>query len=102
MIQAFVHFIAHRIALGISDADSDVEHNFGMCHGKLMQLDPGRWLLCDDLNDPLWRSQEWWRATHRLRKWLEAQHPQAALFLDEAITSCAAQAVREPETKVPW
>ena len=73
-IDDFLHMIAYRISLGISDHDHDVEHNFGFLDGKPLHFDPGRLSLCD-LSSESSCSYEWWAATHSLRKWIQEEYP---------------------------
>jgi len=84
-IRQFVTLIAHRIEKKIADADQDVEHNFGVIDGKIFHLDPGRLFFEENLWQPDMLRQEWWRATHRFRRWLLQKYPDFVSFLDSAI-----------------
>lgn len=82
VLDAFLGLIANRIRMGIGDTDHDVEHNFGYLEGKPFHIDPGRLYFCD-LSESERQTQEWWRATHSLRKWLERQYPDIVSLFDE-------------------
>lgn len=81
-LDAFLELIAHRISLGIGDADHDVKHNFGFLDGKPFHIDPGRLYLCD-FSKKETLTLEWWRATHSLRKWLVHTYPDIVSIFDE-------------------
>jgi hypothetical protein len=82
VLDAFLELIKKRIAMGIGDADQDVEHNFGFLDGKPFHIDPGRLYLCDFSEKDL-PTHQWWRATHSLRKWLQRQYPEIVPLFDE-------------------
>jgi hypothetical protein len=80
-IDSFLGVIAQRIANGISDADHDVEHNFGFLEGKLQMFDPGRLSFSQHLSP----QHEWWSATHRFRIWLQKECPEAVSYFDHVV-----------------
>lgn len=77
VLEDFLRLVEKRIAAGLSDLDHDIEMNFGVLDGRIIQLDPGR-LMEKDLSDPKDIRQEWWRATHRLLRWLQKKYPEEA------------------------
>lgn len=81
-ISQFISLIANRIEKKIADTDHDVEHNFGVIDGRVFHLDPGRLFFEEHLWETDLLRQEWWRATHRFRRWLEKKHPESIPFLD--------------------
>lgn len=83
-IVQFVDLIANRIAMGIADSDHNVESNFAICEGKVIQIDPGRYHLLN-MERKKTVQQEWWSATHRFRNWLEKNHPESVRFFDQEI-----------------
>lgn len=84
-ISQFVEAVQKRIAKGVADADSDVEHNWGYTEGRLFHLDPGRLYYEKDLQNPEHLKREWHNATHGLHKWLKNHYPEAALYLENQI-----------------
>ncbi len=48
--------------------------------GKVVYLDPGRFYRRDRLEEEAGRSREWWKALHRLQKWLLEQDPDLAVL----------------------
>jgi hypothetical protein len=84
-IEQFVSLVAKRIGKRICDADHEVEANFGVYQGKVIQLDPGRLYFEEHLLEPARFQQEWWSATHRFRKWLEVKHPESIPCFERAL-----------------
>lgn len=82
IIEDLFHLVQKRQKLGICDKDHDFEHNFAYLDGKLIQIDPGRLLEGVDFSHLETRRHEWWAGTHRLRKWLEKEHPQFVPVFD--------------------
>lgn len=85
IIEDLFLLIEKRIAFGISDKDHDFEHNFAYLDGKLIQIDPGRLLEGVDFTNPEVKRHEWWAGTHRLRKWLEKEHPPLVPVFDSRL-----------------
>ncbi|HLB53467.1 MAG TPA: hypothetical protein VJK48_07155 [Chlamydiales bacterium] len=92
-IEQYLGLVAKRIQKGIADWDHEIEDNFGICEGKLIQLDPGRLYLEERFHEQKRLDKEWWSATHRLRKWLEENEPDKVAFFDQTLAnhklSCA-------------
>lgn len=74
-VDSFFEIVSRRISLGISDADHDVEHNFGLLEGKPFHLDPGRFSYAQ-----ISKEHEWWRATHRFQDFLQEEFPEVIPF----------------------
>lgn len=85
-IHQYLSLIALRISKGIKDRDHDVEHNFGFYEGTVIHLDPGRFSMENGVLDEAQLKQEWWRATHRFRNWLQQKHPESLSFFDQRST----------------
>lgn len=84
-IDCFIGKIKERIAKGIADGDSDVEHNWGYIEGELVQLDPGRLYIDDGLVETERRQIEWRRSTKSFYKWLKKNFPEGALHFNEVM-----------------
>ncbi|MEN9653971.1 MAG: hypothetical protein RL235_83, partial [Chlamydiota bacterium] len=66
--EQFLTLVRRRMEIGLTDKDHDVEHNFGVIEGKVVQIDPGRFgLFTPSCN----MEHEWWSATHRYWRWVE-------------------------------
>ena len=84
-LDQFVSLVASRLELGIGDGDHEVEGNFGLLDGRVVQIDPGRLYLAAGPWEKEEIEYEWWSATHALRKWLEKRHPEYLSRFDSAI-----------------
>ena len=93
-IEQFIALIAKRIGKKIGDTDHDVEHNFGVCDGRVLHLDPGRFYLEERIFESEKWDHEWWSATHRFRNWLEQEYPESVAFFDQALVK-AQQSCRQ-------
>ncbi len=83
LIDAYLAFQQQRIELCIADHDRDIEHNY-CWDGKILQyIDPARCFFEPSLKEDARRKKEWWKATHRLRMWLDRYHPEELVFFDE-------------------
>lgn len=82
LLQQFFAFHRKRISFLIGDSDRDIQHNYQMLDGKLLYIDAGGFFHNPNLVQPEERAKEWWRATHRLRKWLERHVPEELAFFD--------------------
>ena len=100
-IGQFLSIIAFRIDHKIGDSDHEVENNFGVLEGKVVQLDPGRLHLEERLWEPEKLSHEWWSATHRFRKWLEKNYPDKITFFDNEIETNLQRVLQRSQASLP-
>ena len=100
-IGEFLSLIAFRIDLKIGDGDHEVENNFGMLNGKVVQLDPGRLYFEEALWEPEKLKYEWWSATHRFRKWLERTHPDQVISFDRRIETNLQRVLQRSQASLP-
>ena len=96
LIQAFCAFHQKRIDLCIADYDRDIEHNYCWNQSSLQYIDPARMFYDPSLCDVQKREKEWWRATHRLQKWLEQEHPE-----EVASHECVLKIAQNPGDSTP-
>ena len=61
-----------RCKKGIFDKDPDFSTNFGICDGKVMQIDVGRFELDPTRREPAVYEKDLIHATDPFKKWLEA------------------------------
>lgn len=85
LIVQFAGSIARRMEKGISNIDHKVEDNWGVCEGKLFQIDLGKVRFDTRLKSEEKILKEWDRSTHRFRSWLKLHIPESAAVLDEAV-----------------
>ncbi|MDE3055898.1 MAG: hypothetical protein KGI80_04305 [Verrucomicrobiota bacterium] len=85
MIDQFLGFVAKRMAKGVADRDQEIGRNFGTLGGAIVQIDPGRLYLDTTLNEQKRRDLEWWRSTHKLRRFLETNAPEEVAFFDQRL-----------------
>jgi hypothetical protein len=74
-IEQFLSLIASRIDHKIRDEDRNIEDNFGILDGNVVQIDVGKFYLEKNPWNPESLKREWWSSTHRFKKWLEANAP---------------------------
>jgi hypothetical protein len=84
-IGEFLSIIAFRIDHQIRDGDRNIEDNFGMLEGTVVQIDPGKLYFETAPWDQKSLKHEWWSATHRFRKWLEVHAPEQLPAFEAAI-----------------
>ena len=84
-VKELIHFLAHRSSLGIYDKDPDINTNFGICEGKPIQIDVGRYRLDPSRKDPHLYIDDIIRVTDSLCHWLEAQDPELSEYLIQEI-----------------
>jgi len=96
-IEQFLSILAKRIEKRIGDADHDVEHNFGVCQGRVIHLDPGRLYFEEGLLEQELLKQEWWSATHRFRNWLQEERPESVTFFDHALETIQKRVLQRSE-----
>ena len=75
-VKELIYFLAYRSSLGIYDKDPDINTNFGICEGKTLQIDVGRYRLDPTRKDPSLYIDDITRVTDNLRQWLEAEDPE--------------------------
>lgn len=90
----FAELVASRIEKGISDADHEVEGNFGWLKGRPVQIDPGRFYLEEKLAEEKRVKYEWWSATHRFQKWLEENRPGLSTLFEREIKTSQRKALQ--------
>ena len=78
----FLTLIFERLEKNILDKDHHIAGNFGMCEGKVIDLDPGRYVYTPDLTLEEW-DREWVGSTYKLRKWIGQNFPEALPYFDE-------------------
>lgn len=81
-IDRFLETIASRIGKQIADADSDIEHNWGIIDGELFHLDPGRLYLDPNLDV----DNEYRCATRKFYKWLNRNYPEAGIYFKKQLS----------------
>lgn len=97
-LDQFVSLIQARIGQGIGDGDHNVENNFGMLHGRIVHIDPGRLHRAAQPWEREKIKYEWWSATHAFRKWLEKRHPEHLSRFDNAIETNLQKALQRSPT----
>lgn len=85
MIDAYLSFHQKRIALNIADHDRDIKRNYCWNGNSLQYIDPARIFYEPRMSDPKRRKLEWWKATHRLRKWLSKHAPDRVESFDNKV-----------------
>lgn len=75
IIDQFLAFHLKRILLNIADGDRDIKRNYSWIDGELAYIDPARFFYEKNLHEPARARLEWWKATYRLRSWLEKNAP---------------------------
>jgi len=80
-IDRWLTFCSHRIEKGIFDGDHDIWNNTGILEGQIICIDPGRFYRAEKPTRPELLQLEWWKATHRLYKWLLTTNLEAANYL---------------------
>ena len=75
-VKDLIHFLAYRSSLGIYDKDPDINTNFGICEGKPLQIDVGRYRMDPTRKDPLLYIDDILRVTDNLRQWLNSEDPE--------------------------
>ncbi|MBS0625224.1 MAG: hypothetical protein JSS32_04170 [Verrucomicrobia bacterium] len=84
-IDAWLAFCSHRMELKIGDHDHDIWENIGVFEDEeLLFIDPGKIYA----NEQMHLEREWWKATHRLHKWLLKTDPEAAAYLERGRDNC--------------
>jgi hypothetical protein len=90
-VKDLIHFLAYRSSLGIYDKDPDINTNFGICEGKTLQIDVGRYRPDPTRKDPSLYIDDIIRVTDNLRQWLQAQDPELSDFLLQEIENLKAK-----------
>lgn len=85
-IDRWLSFSSRRIEKGIFDKDHDIWSNTGVLDGEVVCIDPGRYYVEENKTDPALLELEWWKATHRLYKWLLTNNLNAASYLYQKTT----------------
>lgn len=70
-----------RIERGILDNDHDIWNNVGILEGSIFFIDPGKFYREKIPLSPKALHLEWWKATHRLYRWLLTNNLEAASYL---------------------
>lgn len=96
-LRQFLGLIAKRIDEKICDGDHEVEKNYGILDGRVVQFDPGRLYK----KECLWESEclryEWWSATHRFRKWLQKHRPEKLILFDNELETNLQQVLQRSQ-----
>jgi hypothetical protein len=93
-VKDLIHLLAYRSSLGIYDKDPDINTNFGICEGKTLQIDVGRYRPDPTRKDPSLYIDDIVRVTDNLRQWLEAQDPELSDFLLQEIQNLKSKELR--------
>ncbi len=80
-IDQWLAFCSKRIEQNVIDYDHDIWNNVGVLDGKILFIDPGKFQRSPSPLDQDALQLEWWKATHRLYKWLLTNNPEAARYL---------------------
>jgi hypothetical protein len=72
---AFLSFHAKRIRCRIADGDRDIKRNYAWIGDSFLYIDPARFFYEEKLTHPECLRREWWKATHRVRRWLSQNAP---------------------------
>lgn len=80
-VDHFLDAISSRIEKYIADADSDVEHNWGVIDGQIFHLDPGRLYYDPNLNV----DEEYRCATRKFHKWLKRNYPEVGRYFKKQL-----------------
>lgn len=80
-IDLWLSFCSKRIDRHISDYDHDIWNNVGVLNQQILFIDPGKFHQHSSPLDFKTRQLEWWKASHRLYKWLLTNNPEAATYL---------------------
>lgn len=84
-VKELIHFLAKRSSLGLYDKDPDINTNFGVCNGKPLQIDVGRFRPDATRTQPDVYISDIIRVTENLQQWLEAQDKDLSDSLIEEI-----------------
>lgn len=84
-----IDLLAKRARLGIFDKDPDLNTNFGVLEGRVIQIDVGRFRISEQEKDRCCYIPEIKRITQELRENLSDKRPQLVSYLDDYIDSLA-------------
>lgn len=90
LIDSYLAFHTHRIAHCIADYDRDIKRNYCWDGTEIQYIDPARFFFEPRLKEEKRAQLEWWKATHRLRKWLVQHAPSQVDAFDQKVASHAA------------
>jgi hypothetical protein len=85
LVDPFLAFHQKRISLCIADYDRDIKRNYCWDGTTLQYIDPARCFFEPNLKNPARFRLEWWKATHRLRKWISRQAPDQLASFDSKL-----------------
>jgi hypothetical protein len=79
---AFFSFHAKRIRCRVADGDRDIKRNYAWIEDSFLYIDPARFFYEEKLahSEPIRR--EWWKATHRVRRWICKNSPDLLALFD--------------------
>ncbi len=75
MVDSYLDFHARRIQAFIADHDRDFQRNYCWDGSTIQYIDPARCYFEPRLIETERFLLEWWKATHRLRKWISTEAP---------------------------
>ncbi len=87
VLSDLVAYLAARAQKGIFDKDPDINTNFGICQGKLIQIDVGRFRKDPSRKNPSTYREDIIRITDHLHQWLEEKEPSLDRHLQQEINN---------------
>ena len=82
-IDALIDLLVVRCKKGIFDKDPDFSTNFGLCEGRAIQIDVGRFHKDPSRADPSIYKDDLIRATDPFYHWLRQHYPSLGEYLYE-------------------
>jgi hypothetical protein len=102
VIESYLLFHKKRIGLCIADHDRDIKRNYCWNGGQVQYIDPARCFYEPKLLEPKRRSLEWWKATHRLRKWIHSRFPGRLARFDARVKELEADFEKETNQRLSF
>lgn len=84
-LHGLVQLIQQKMERGIADRDPLIRTNYGFVDDQPVQIDIGPLYLDESLKNVERQKEELDKIFHSLKKWLEKNHPEMIVLLDEAL-----------------
>lgn len=97
-VTQFLDFHVRRTGQCIADYDRDYKRNYLLQDETLLYIDPARFFYEPNLKNEQRLRFEWWKATHRLRKWIGKNAPDRLLSFDRKVEECILRVRRESQS----
>lgn len=99
IITQLIEYLCLRSALGFYDKDPDINTNFGIYDGSMMQIDVGRFRHDITRVDPNIYMNDVIRVTENFQQWLEARDKSLSDFLINEIQRIKKQKLKNHDSK---